>query len=1039
MVSSSTVIVIILIYIGLLWCVALWTERFAAVGKSVVNNPFVYSLSLAVFCSSWTFFGSVGQAATSGLLFLTTYLGPTLIYLFSSGLLVKIIKLKNRYKITSIADFISVRYEKSEPLAFVVTIIALVGTIPYVSLQLKAILITFEVITANPSVSSDWIVSHVGTIIVILMVFFTIMFGVRRLQPAERHEGMVMAVAVESSVKLISAIAAGCFVAYFVFNGVDDIFSTLERSPDLFRASCENATTTSPVTWISYLLLSANAIICLPRQFHITVVENQSRRHVRQAIILFPLYLFLINLFIYPTALAGLISGYPESQADVFLLLLPMDQGNALLTMLVFLGGFSAATSMIMISSMTMATMISNHVLLPLTDLTPKLDFIARNILEARWLTVAGFITLGYLFERAVGHHFHLAEIGMLSFGAVFQFAPALFGGLFWRGGNKRGAVLGLCSGFIIWIYTLLIPAFVKSGLISDALLKNGPWGVELLKPQALLGLDSIDNISHFVFWSLLINTAFYILGSLFAEQDQESISHTEAFVGPAGGLSVMYDSKKRTEHIVVEDKYNILLDIFSRYFGRFQAVKMIDGIFKSLGLTNKYLASIKEIAELYEDVEKNLGGSIGSASARRALERAEFFTIEEAEELREMYAEILADLGAGPKELKKKIDYHQEREALINKHAIELEEKIIELEQEIEKRQSAELKLRESEERYRLAIEGSSDGVILIRNLTIIWGNKRLPEIFGYDSLDQIIGKSLSTIVHPDDVDAVNEISLSRQKGNEPPSRYDFKGIKKDGAPIYIAVSATTINYHGSVFNMAYLRDVTSRRMAEEEIHHLSRRLIEGFEEERKKLASDLHDEFGQALTALHMETESARKMLNHEQDEIKVKHDAMLAIIEQLADNIRKVSTELRPDMLDHLGLAPTMEWYIKDLGHRVKGLEIVFLVTGFKDKKIDSQTQIVLYRILQEALNNVVKHAGASQASVNLTYSHPEVMLIIRDNGIGFEPLETNPDLDAGKGGIGLVSMKERVAAVGGKIDIRSVPGKGTVIRVTAPAVR
>ena len=966
------------------------------------------------------------------MLFLSIYLGPTLVVIFWGGLLRRMVRLKSSHRITSIADFISARYEKSEPLAALVTLILLSGSIPYVALQLKSVLSTFAVITAQPDKAGGWFSPNVGLILVAMMILFTIIFGVRRLEPTGRHEGMVMAVAAESLVKLVCALAAGLFVAYWMFDGVQDIYQRFE-SANLLEHKPQSV---SLLSWIGYLILSGNAILCLPRQFHISVVENQSEAHIGKAMWLFPLYLFAINFFIMPIALAGLLKGYPLSQADTFVLRLPLDQGNPHLALMVFIGGFSAATGMIMICSMTMATMISNHVLLPLVDWVPRLEFIERRLLGCRWITVAAFILMGYWFDRLVGHFFRLADIGMLSFGAVMQLAPAVIGGLYWRGGNSKGAMTGLWAGFLVWAYTLLLPAFVKSGWFVPALLEYGPFNLGILRPQQLFGLAGLDPVTHTVFWSLLFNCGFYILGSLLAEPSQEGQSQAEAFMGSINGATMFHGSGQRKASIVLDEKKKIIMDLFSRYFGRGKAWSLTERSLAEVGLSGKKMTSIKELAELYVQVEKSLGGSIGSATANRALFKAGFFSAGEADELREMYAEILANLRASPEELKRKIDFYQEREALINRHARELEEKVDELEDQMAKRREAEERLGESEERYRIAIEGSNDGVVVIRDDHIIWGNRRLAEIFGYIGRQEVLGKPLAIIVDQEDRELV--INASRKRGlEEAPMRFDFKGLKKDGTQIYIAVSGTTIQYRGDTMFMAYLRDVTRRRMAEEEVRNLSRRLIEGIEEERRRVAADLHDEFGQALTGLHMGVESLKDFKTSPNGELEYKCDKLVKTIERMAENLRKISSQLRPDMLDHLGLVPTVEWHLEEFLQRIVGLEVEFQAVGFNNRKLGPQVEIVLYRILQEALNNVAKHSGATRVQVKLTYSHPKVIMVISDNGKGFEQNRNPQVAGPAKRGIGLVSMKERVASASGSIDIRSTPGKGTTIRVILPA--
>ncbi len=1034
MATSYFVILIFCLYIGLLWLLALWTERAASKGYSLVNNPIVYSLSLAVYCSSWTFFGSVGLAAHRGPLFLAIYLGPTLMIVLWPRLLQKMVRLKSAYRITSIADFISARYDKSDKLAASVTVVAMVGTIPYVALQFKSILSTFSVITGRDGQSSAWMESHVGVIVVGLMILFTIMFGVRRMDPTERHEGMVMAVAVESIIKLVALVAVGIFVVYSMFGGFGDLLANLEQHPTVSALTNNQLKEIGLITWFSYFVLSANAIICLPRQFHIAVVENQSENHLRWAIWLFPLYLFLINLFIHPIALGGLLSGYSPATADTFVLRLPLDHGRRSLALLVFIGGFSAATSMIMICSMTMSTMISNHLLLPLADSVPRLNVITHRLLQTRWMIVAVFIVSGYGFERMVGRHFPLADLGLISFCAILQLAPSVFGGLLWKEGNQTGALWGLWAGFTVWAYTLVIPILARVGILDMGLLVDGPWGWSFLRPEALFLLDGWDPIAHAAFWSLLANLTLYIVGSLLREPASDSQGQREAFMDAIERQPVMTGVPEGEPASPIEKKFGIILDIFDRYFPPEKARELTESAVRDARLEGRTKATIPELAELHRLVEKLLAGSIGAAMANRALIKSEFFTSEEAEALKAHFAEILTNLRATPRDLIKKIDYYREREMLIQGHAEELAQKIRELEEQMNGRRTAEEQLKESEERYRLAIEGSSDGIVVVDEGRLVWGNSRLPEIFGYGSPEEVIGRPLALIIHPEDREWVLDIARRRQAGLDAPTRYDFKGIRKDGTSIYIAVSATTVNYQGRMMNLVYLRDVTRRRMAEEEIHNLSRRLIESIEDERRRLAANLHDEFGQTLTALYLGIESARKALPETYIGIKTTLDKQIAVIERMAETIRNIAGDLRPDMLDHLGLVPTVRWYVNELRQTLPRCEVIFQAMGFKNRKINPNAEITLYRVLQEATNNIVKHAGADRVRISLTYSHPTVIMVISDNGCGFSPESVHTKVGPARTGIGLSSMKERVAAVNGVIDIRSSPAHGTTIRVT-----
>ena len=367
----------------------------------------------------------------------------------------------------------------------------------------------------------------------------------------------------------------------------------------------------------------------------------------------------------------------------------------------------------------------------------------------------------------------------------------------------------GLWAGFLVWAYTLLLPAFVKSGWFVPALLEYGPFNLGILRPQTTVrpGRTGPGDPHR------LLESAFQLWILHFG---QPSGRTQPGRPEPGRGLYgidqwgppcfTVLDNAKAS--IVLDEKKKIIMDLFSRYFGRGKAWSLTERSLAEVGLSGKKMTSIKELAELYVQVEKSLGGSIGSATANRALFKAGFFSAGEADELREMYAEILANLRASPEELKRKIDFYQEREALINRHARELEEKVDELEDQMAKRREAEERLGESEERYRIAIEGSNDGVVVIRDDHIIWGNRRLAEIFGYIGRQEVLGKPLAIIVDQEDRELV--INASRKTGlEEAPMRFDFKGLKKDGTQIYIAVSGTTIQYRGDTMFMAYLRDV--------------------------------------------------------------------------------------------------------------------------------------------------------------------------------------------------------------------------------------
>ncbi len=670
MFDALTIIIIFIVYLGLLFFTAMWVEKKFVTKSRIVNNAIIYSLSLTVYCTTWAYYGSIGKAATSGLLFVTIFLGPTITFILGWTFIRKLIRIKSTRKITSIADFISARYGKSQLIATIVTCIAIIGIAPYIALQLKSMTSTVKIITASNTGSMLWIEDYTGLIIVAILIIFTNLFGVRRLSPAERHPGIIFIIAIEAIVKLVAFLIAGIFITYFLYHGFGDIFNQVTEQKLLTLPGNDS---NYYVIWMTSIILSMSASIFLPRQFHVSVVENFDENHLKTAMWLFPLYMFLINIFVLPVAMAGLLKGYSPLHADTFLLSLPVSFGHKWISLVVFLGGFSAGTAMIMICSMTLSTMITNHLILPLTEYIKVLTFLKRHILKCRWVAVAVVILLGYWFELKIGDSYMLVNIGTISFAAVIQFAPSIIGGIFWDRGNKTGALLGLLSGFFIWFYTLLLPSFIKSGWLSETILKQGPYGIGLFKPEQLLGLAVLDPLSHSVFWSLFFNITLYILSSLYFKQSEEEYKEAMEFVNILSQNSKAKIFTGNRSLIDLRSKTNILENLLSQYFSKSQIMEIIETVFSKFGLTGKEKISLENLTELYLEFEKKMAGIIGSPSAHMAMKKVELFSQEESTELTELYAETIAELKITPEELKTKIDYYREKEELLNKHSMEL------------------------------------------------------------------------------------------------------------------------------------------------------------------------------------------------------------------------------------------------------------------------------------------------------------------------------------------------------------------------------
>ncbi len=486
MISAELVWGVSLLYIALLFLVAYYADKRERMGKSITSNAFVYSLSIAVYATSWTFYGSVGKAATTGIDFILIYLGPSLTAFSWWFLLRKIVRVTKENNTTSLADFISSRYGKSQWLGALVTLISIMGIMPYIGLQLKAVSSSFSIITSHPDFHLRFMDTfslpspHPGFFSALILGAFSVTFGARHLISSERHEGMVAAIAVESVVKLVAFLIVGIFVTYFLFDGIIDIFGRMQaKNPEqlnhLITLGDEQETSYSAI--FTMLYLSMGAIMFLPRQFQIMAIENSSEKHITKAMWLFPTYMFLINVFVMPIALGGILISGSNVNADYFLLTIPLQTGHQWLTLIAYLGGFSAAAGMVMVESVTISTMLLNHVIMPIIIRLEPRSWFPVLLINIKRLGIFLVVFLGYFYQSIVGGTYMLVTMGLMSFAAAAQFAPAVLGGLYWRRGNKVGAITGMLLGFIIWFYTLLIPSFIKSGWWQSNLLNDGPFG----------------------------------------------------------------------------------------------------------------------------------------------------------------------------------------------------------------------------------------------------------------------------------------------------------------------------------------------------------------------------------------------------------------------------------------------------------------------------------------------------------------------------------------------------------------------------------
>ncbi|MBC8153236.1 MAG: histidine kinase, partial [Bacteroidetes bacterium] len=618
--NSLTLLLCSLLYLSLLFAVAYWAEQRPRLGRSFVNNPYLYALSISVYCTAWTFYGSVGRAASDGIEFLTTYIGPTLGAPLWWSIQRKIIRICKTQRITSIADFISSRYGKNRMLGGMATLLCVLGVIPYISIQLKAITTSFAVLSGQSLAGlSGSLLSSQTLIISLVLALFTILFGTRKLEATERHEGLVTAIAFESIIKLVAFVTVGIFVTFSLFNGPADLFGQAAAIPSLARLFTFS-TTTSTANWFWYLCLSMMAILFLPRQFQVAVVENVDEKHLNKAMWLFPLYLFLINLFVLPLTFAGKLLLSPVVDADNYVLALPLQFGQQGLALLAYIGGFSAATSMIIVETIALSVMISNNVVMPLLVGRPGWQARfgpqaggpswSRVVKTIRRLAIVALLLLAYVYYRYVANHYSLVSVGMVSFVAVAQFTPAMIGGLYWKRGSRPGAIIGLLAGAIIWMYTLILPSLVSVGFLPGSLMTDGPFGLAFLKPYALFGLTGLDSISHALFWSLFFNAGGYIWGSF--NRPQSSLDHAQAVL-----FVDVFRYARTGEQSVTWNGQALITDLRSllaTFFGDERTRRTLDRFSR-----RNHLLSDGDYADprLVGYAEKWLAGAIGTASAR--------------------------------------------------------------------------------------------------------------------------------------------------------------------------------------------------------------------------------------------------------------------------------------------------------------------------------------------------------------------------------------------------------------------------------------
>ncbi len=971
---------LILGYLSLLFFMAYYAERREKIRKSIVSNPYIYSLSLAVYCTSWTFYGSVGKAATSGLSFLTIYLGPTLMISLWGIILKKIINIAKQNRITTISDFIGSRYGNSIFLSVLVTIVAVIGITPYLGLQIKAIMSTITIISGETKG-----IAAAGWFITLILGIFAIIFGARRLDSSERHEGLIFAIAFESLVKLIAFLSVGFFVTYILFDGFTDIFSRIKESEYGGLLFLGSGTSISYNEWASLLFLSMMAIMFLPRQFHVSVVENSDISHVSKSMWLFPLYLLLINIFVMPVAFGGLLLGESQTYADNFVLTIPIQQGNNMLALFVFIGGFSAATGMIIVESLALSTMVMNSLVMPAIFRFNKMRGFPVIILNIKRFIILGCVFLGYFFAVSIGEFYSLVDIGLKSFEAVTIFAPAIILGLYWKRGNKAGAIAGIIAGFIVWFYTLLMPALIKAGVVQAKGLLFSIINSEFFNPRSLFGISGFDKWSHSLFWGLLFNLILYLGLSIFIKQkgaeEKQALLFVDSYsprILPPKGI------------YTVEQIDNIL----GQYIGRKEAGEIIEGFIRKHNIQKDAISSV-DLVRLRDEAERVLSGALGSAIATIIFEDKLTLTEQERGEISSSIKQMSDTLRLSRQEL-----------ADANRNLAYLKE----FSENI--------------------IESAPVGIVTIDSrLGVKYWNKEIENITGIKR-SSAFNISITTLLPWIPKEIIRHKEHKETVIQIPPASQSFK----------INISPLKDPSGGFV---VILEDITEKKKMEEQLQQTSKLASIG------KLTAGISHEIGnplasisslvQELTAVKMESREDIEFTEKSLNVINSHIERIAKIVRSLGDFARISSKEKTVSSISEI-LDRTINLVRYD--KRFKNINLSTNIEDIPPMKVNSdQIQQVFLNIL---LNSLDAMPNGGNLNITMKNYKNSVEIVFNDSGTGieesvldriFDPFFTTKSPGRGTG-LGLSICYGIIREHNGTINVRSRQKEGTTFIIRLP---
>ena len=1011
--SGGIISLVALLYMAILFLLAFYGDRRGPAIPPRIRAV-VYSLSLAVYCTSWTFFGTVGQAAEELWSFIPIYLGPVLLLLFAPQVLQKVLAISKQENITSIADFIASRYGKSQLLAVIVTLICLVAVLPYIALQLKGIVIGVNLLTGTDTAVETTRTADTALIVSVVLALFIILFGTRNLDVTEHHRGMVLAIAFESLVKLLAFMGIGLYICFGLYAGLDDLLGQAMASPAL--TGYWQKTVSWPMMLV-HSLVALMAIICLPRQFHVAVVENTNPRDFRTARWLFPLYLILAAAFVIPIALAGKLLLPAQISPDSYLISLPLAQSQPWLALVAFIGGASAATGMVIVGSVALSTMVSNDILLPWLLRRQKTDrpFEAFRywMLSVRRLSILLVLLMAYVSYRLLGSTSSLATIGQIAFTAVAQLAPAMIGALYWKQANRRGVLAGLTAGALIWFYTLIVPLIVR---VTGWPLELFP-GLQWLQNNPA-GLD-IDPLTQGMVLSLAGNATLFFWVSVITRSGFSEHWQASRFVGqqisPQPGV-------RRLLAVQVED----LLSLASRFVGTERAQQSFQHFARRTGqpLSLKRPADTRWIAH----TERLLAGVLG-ASSTRAVVKAVL-------EGRDMEVEDVVKIVGEASEV---LEFNR---ALLQG-----------------------------------AIENIDHGISVIdQSQRLVAWNRRYLEIFDYPEGMVYIGRPIADLIRFNaerglcgagdaDEHVAKRLYWMRQGTQHTSERLFPNGrvIEVIGNPM-----------PGGGFVMSF-SDITAFRQAEQALKDANEGLEQRVQERTQEL-SELNRALREAKSAAEMANASKTRFLaavshdlmqplnaarlfsaslSHQQDALPaearelVHHlDSALRSAEDLISDLLDISRleggRITPD-IQSFPLAELFGTLSTEFTALAEDYRIGFHVHG-SQLRIRSDIKL-LRRILQNFLTNALRYAKG-RIVLGVRRQGNQLRLEVWDRGPGIPPdklsviFEEFKRLDshqtrAEKGlGLGLAIADGLCRVLGHPLSVRSWLGKGSVFSVTVP---